>query len=363
MLIRSSERESSVFLVERFLSPTSAYIVSDILFRVSGGYAPNTIEGKKNLLIKAPASIANLGPGFDILALALKGLYDTVSITISPGTGLIQVVSSGYDVPSGRDNVAYAVAREFTKRFSARNLDIYIEVQKGVPPACGLGSSAATAAAVAYGLSKALGITMSDEDLLHLAGIGELHASGSLHYDNVAASLFGGIVIVDVESKTVLRKVPEIQVPLAVVTPLLPGLRGLRKTEYARSLLPRCVALETHVRQSSALAKLLFGLMTNNLELVGKAMSIDYVAEPYRSKLIPHYFELKQLALSHGALGFNISGAGPSVFLVHRTMEEAKNTALVLAEFLESKGVETTIHVSTISPKGVELVGERSEEN
>lgn len=314
-------------------------------------------------MVKAPASIANLGPGFDILAMAIDGLYDVVNVTVKPGTGTVRVVSTGFNVPSGERNAAYAVAREFISKYGVHGVDVHIEVIKGIPPACGLGSSGATAAATAYALSRILDLGVEEEELLYLAGVGELHVAGSLHYDNVAASLFGGVVIVDPESRKVLKHTPRMRVPVAVVAPLIPGLRCARKTEYARSLLPGQVELGVHVKQTSALAKLIYALFTDDLELLGKSISVDYIAEPCRSKLIPYYYELKELALKNGALGFNISGAGPSVFFIHRSLEEAKATGELLVEFLESKGVDASLYVSTVSPNGAELLGEGYEKS
>ncbi|MEM1613264.1 MAG: homoserine kinase [Desulfurococcaceae archaeon] len=308
--------------------------------------------------MRAPASIANLGPGFDILAMAIDGPYDTVSVTVRPGPGIIHVTSMGFDVPSGELNVAYAVTREFISKYRLRGVDVHVEVVKGVPPACGLGSSGATAAAVVYALSRVFNLNIGEKDLLHLAGTGELYVAGSLHYDNVAASLFGGVVIVDPESREVLKYTPKVRIPVAIVTPQIPRLRYVRKTEYARSLLPKHVELGTHVKQTSALARLIYALLTNNLELLGKSISIDYIAEPYRSKLIPYYCELKELALRNGAPGFNISGAGPSVFFIHRNIEEARRTGELLVEFLKSKGVDAFLYVSTVSPDGAKPLGE-----
>ncbi|MEM0247409.1 MAG: homoserine kinase [Desulfurococcaceae archaeon] len=328
-------------------------------YRGDGG-APDVFHGveARRVTVRAPASIANLGPGFDILAMAIGGLYDTVSVTVRPGPGAIHVTSVGFNVPSGELNVAYAVTREFISKYGIRGVDVYVDVVKGVPPACGLGSSGATAAAVAYALSRVFNLSIREEDLLHLAGIGELHVAGSLHYDNVAASLFGGVVIVDPESREVLKYTPRVQIPVAVVAPLIPGLRCVRKTEYARSLLPEHVELSTHVRQTSALARLIYALLTDNIELLGKSISVDYIAEPHRSKLIPYYCELKELALRNGALGFNISGAGPSVFFMHRNTEEARTTGELLVEFLKSKGVDASLYVSTVSPDGAKPLGE-----
>ncbi|MEM4482168.1 MAG: hypothetical protein QXV04_05550, partial [Desulfurococcaceae archaeon] len=103
-------------------------------------------------------------------------------------------------------------------------------------------------------------------------------------------------------------------------------------------------------------ALLIYALFTNNVELLGKAVSVDYIAEPHRSKIIPYYSELKDLALQGGALGFNISGAGPAVFTIHRNMDDAKRAASRLAKFLELKGVKAYAYTTTVSSSGAELL-------
>ncbi|MEM4487808.1 MAG: homoserine kinase [Desulfurococcaceae archaeon] len=315
----------------------------------------HSLDGR-HVLVRAPASIANIGPGFDILAMAIKGLYDEVLVSIKSGSGIITVTSQGFNVPSGKDNVAYAVANEFISRYNIKDVDTYIEVRKGIPTSCGLGSSGATSAAVAYALSKVFSLNLRDDELLDLASVGEFHVSGSKHYDNVAASLYGGLTIVEPTTRNVFKYVPTTPINIAVIIPSVVELQGIKKTKYSRSLLPQQIGLDTHVRQTSAIALLIYALFTNNVELLGKAVSVDYIAEPHRSKIIPYYSELKDLALQGGALGFNISGAGPAVFTIHRNMDDAKRAASRLAKFLELKGVKAYAYTTTVSSSGAELL-------
>ncbi len=306
--------------------------------------------------MRAPASIANLGPGFDVLAASLEGLYDVVEVSLSPGSGEIRVESRGLDVPSGEGNVAYHVAKRFAEEFSLDSCDIHISVSKGVPPASGLGSSGATSAATACALNLLFDAGLSEEDLLRLAGVGEAFAAGTPHYDNVAASLFGGFVILDLARGRVFRHVPRRKIPIAIVTPRVGELQGVRKTEYARSLLPEQVSLEAHVKQSSSLAKLLYGILTEDVRVIGEAASADYIVEPRRARMIPFYEDLKRLALSEGAYGFNICGAGPSVFLLHENAAAAARIAERVRAYLVERGVEARSFVSHISPRGVEVL-------
>ncbi len=313
-------------------------------------------DAAKHVTVKAPGSIANLGPGFDILAIAISEFQDIVEVSLTPGNSKIHVTSKGFNIPSGEHNVAYAVAKGFMEKYGIGDVDLHIRVVKGVPPASGLGSSGATSAATAFALSKLFKLNLSDEELMYLAGLGEAFATGSPHYDNVAASLFGGFVIIDANRGRAYSFKPNVKLSIAIVIPKLYEFMNRRKTEYARSLLPRQIDLDTHIKQSSSLAKLIYALFTNNVELFGEAISTDFIVEPHRAKMIPYYYELKKLALEHGALGFNISGAGPSVFSIHRTSEEAKYVGEKLSEFLINKGVECSYIVSHVSESGVKVV-------
>jgi len=310
----------------------------------------------KYVIVKAPGSIANLGPGFDILSIAISGVYDVVEVFSTPGNGKIYVDSKGFDVPSGESNVAYTVAKSFLEKYDIKNVDLYIKVVKGVPPASGLGSSGATSAATAFALANLFQINISNDELLYLSGLGEAFAAGSPHYDNVAASLFGGFNIIDINKNRVYNIKPDMKIYIAVVTPKIAELQGRKKTEYARSLLPKQIELAAHIKQTSALAKLIYAIFNNDLDILGEAISTDFIVEPYRARMIPYYYELKRLAFEYGALGFNISGAGPSIFTIHKTSEEARYVGEKLSEFLNNKGIECSFIASYVSKSGAELI-------
>lgn len=267
----------------------------------------------------------------------------------------MEVISSGFDVPSGKDNVAYTVVSEAIRRYGISKIDLRVEVIKGVPPGYGLGSSGATSAAVAYGLSRVLNLDLSDCELLRLAASGEAAVSGSPHYDNVAASLHGGIVFIDVAGLEVYKYTPTFPIYISIVMPATHGYEKSGKTKFARSILPKELPLDTYVKQSSALAQLVYALMTNNIRLLGKAVSTDYLSEPYRSKFISFYDDLKRLALQNDARGFNIAGAGPSVFAISESRDKAEEIANMLKSYLESRGVESRALVTTVSREGASV--------
>ncbi len=300
----------------------------------------------EKILVKSPASIANLGPGFDILAIAIEGSHDKVLVEPLEEPR-IMVDADG--VPPGRDNAAYAVAEHMLGRHCPA-YGVRIRVWKGVPVSAGLGSSGATSAAVAYALNELFGLNLASKDLLEAAAEGEYLVAGARHYDNIAASLLGGLVVIGRHAGLGVLRLEPLGVWFGIIV-MRSEEEG--KTGLARSLLPKHLRLEDHVKQASAMASLLASVHMNDPVLFGRAVSIDYVAEPVRKTMIPLYDELKEAALKEGALGFNISGAGPSVFIVHNDRDEAERIAAELVQRLSSNGVDAEPLVAGPSAEGV----------
>jgi len=317
---------------------------------VGGGHAPNDIvirtPLRKKVLVKSPASIANLGPGFDVIALAIEGPHDRV---LAEALDEPRLIVNADNAPSGKENSAYAVAEHMLSKYCP-SCGVRISVWKGVPISAGLGSSGATSAAAAFALNELFGLNLPIEELIEAAVEGEHLVAGARHYDNVVASLLGGLVIIGKYAGLGMLRLdpPEVWFGIVVMSSAKKG-----KTGFARSLIPKRLGLEQHVAQTSAIASLLASIHLKDPELFGKAVSVDYVAEPVRKAMIPLYDELKAMALKEGALGFNISGAGPSVFAVHTNRDEAERIASLMVDHLSSNGVEAKPLVARPSAKGV----------
>lgn len=269
--------------------------------------------------VRAPMSSANLGSGFDVLAVALDAFHDVVELRIvGEGVeGLRISVRGPYSdhVPPGPENSVAGPLRRLLGEVGER-LQLEVVVEKGVPPGKGLGSSGASSAAAAYALNELLGRPLDTADLVLAAGEGERIASGEPHYDNVSASLLGGFVLVNPGARppavrisggggfSFLIAVPEV------------GFRG-KKTGIARSALPKHVPLGDVVANSSALATLIYGIVSGKPEIAGKGMA-DRVVEPAREAagLLPAYSEVRRAALEAGAYGVSVSGAGPSILVL-----------------------------------------------
>jgi homoserine kinase len=266
----------------------------------------------KQLKVFAPASIANLGPGFDVFGIALDGLGDIIEAeqVDEPGI-LIEVngVGAGTIPVNASENSAGAV---FLHILGEKGLHrgFHVRISKGVPPGKGLGSSGASAAAAAVAVDRLLDLGLSARKLVELAAMGEAAVAGSAHADNVSASIFGGFTIVDEVYDVIRMNPPRIGVAVASPEILIEN-----KTKVARSLLPEMIGMKDAVRNIGYASRMSAAVALGDTALFGKSIG-DAFVEPFRAKIIPHFWEVKKAALDAGAYGCSIAGGGPSVFAV-----------------------------------------------
>ncbi len=259
----------------------------------------------------APASSGNVAIGFDILGFAVDALGDrvTVSRTDRPGVTISGITGVAGELPSnpaqntaGRSLLAMQEALQ-----PGFGFDMHIE--KGIPLGSGLGGSAASAVGAVVAANALLGAPCEKLELLKFAMQGEAVASGSLHVDNIAPSLFGGLVLtVGIDHPRVKRiPVPQ-RIRAVIVHPHM-----FLATRQARAILKRSVDLSDFVWQTANLAGFISGCYTEDLDMIRESFQ-DVVIEPQRQALIPGFQEVRAAAMGAGALGCSISGAGPSLF-------------------------------------------------
>ncbi|MBM3898047.1 MAG: homoserine kinase [Thaumarchaeota archaeon] len=264
----------------------------------------------QKITVKGPASSANLGPGFDTFAIAIDGIYDTVSMTLEKQKGIRIKIKNGRIPSKAEENTGGLVASNIFTEFGISG-GCTIEIQKGVPAGYGLGSSAATASAVAYGLDKLLDLKLNSSELLAFAASGEVASAGVSHYDNVAGSLFGGFVVVrSAESIDVVSFAPPKNLGICIAVPKIST--PPKKTGKARAMLPKSVSLVDMIHNLSSASMMVAAFAKGDVDLIGKAMS-DKIVEPARESLVPGYQEVRRMTLKAGASGTAISGAGPSM--------------------------------------------------
>ena len=309
----------------------------------------------QSVKVFAPASVANVGCGFDVLAFAINGPGDVVEISRkeTPGVVIESITGDNGKLPlipientAGRAVLALIDELEHSPDFGMK-----IRIEKRMPLGSGLGSSAASAAGAAVAANAILGNPFSRKELLQFALEGELAASGSPHGDNISASLLGGFVLVRSHQPL---DVIELNVPKElVVTVLHPHIE--MKTKNTRLILRRSVQLSKAVTQWGNVGGLIAGLYREDYDLIGRSLH-DEIVEPARAILIPGFDEMKETAMKTGALGFSISGAGSSVFALSRSTETAENIGKALGKVMDTYNLGFDIHISEINTQGCHIL-------
>ena len=291
-----------------------------------------------------------MGCGFDVIGLALDEVGDIIEITQSEGDGLSITNCSGVPLPSDiEQNVITPVVRAFLRK-TGNKAQIDVKICEKIYPGSGIGSSAASSAAAAFGMNELYGCPLSEEEVVECAMEGENLASGGYHADNAAPAVMGGIVLIRGYEPLDIVHLP---IPgnfyCAVVHPHL-----VVSTKEAREILPKAVPMHDAVRQWGNVGGLVAGLYSGNISLIGRAME-DHVAEPYRKKFIPGFEELRKKVLSDGALAFNISGSGPSVFALCDNHAAAEVAGKSMKNHFTFYGIECEVYVVKVSNKGAKL--------
>jgi homoserine kinase len=309
------------------------------------------------LRVFAPATIANLGPGFDVLGLALRSPGDELEVELSdrPGVTIVEVTGDGGALSRDPEkNVAGRAAADVLRRADgAPTRGVRLWLHKQMPLASGLGSSGASSAAGAFAVNELLGRPLTQRDVLLAAMEGERAASGTPHADNVAPSLMGGIVLIRSYDPLEILSLP---VPpdlyVVVVHP-----HCTVSTAEARALVKgRTYGLDPIVANLGNIAALVAGLCRNDLALIGRSVQ-DRLIEPLRAGLIPGFEAVKNAALASGALGCSIAGSGPSVFAFTGDDDTARRVgAAMQATFRSAAKLDSDLYAGKVSNEGARII-------
>jgi homoserine kinase len=301
----------------------------------------------------APATVANLGPGFDILGLALAEPYDVIDARRidEPGVFIESITGDDGRLPlEPEKNTAGIAAACVLDQLMIRSSGVALSIQKGLPLESGLGSSAASAVGAAIAVNALFGNSLRRQDLLPACIEAEAAVSGR-HADNVAPALLGGIVLITGLTPDAIYRLPTPEgLTLALVTPAVSV-----PTAEARAVLPKTISLSHLVRQSSAVALLVSAIYSGNVPLMAQAMERDVVVEPARQHLMPGLAEVREAARKVGAFGTVISGAGPTICSVCSTTDVARCVAEAMASVYTAMGIEAETRVTAPSPDGATL--------
>lgn len=305
---------------------------------------------KKTVTISAPATIANLVCGFDILGMALEQPTDIMQASICEEPGIFITHKDGYDLPlEPEKNVAGAALLAMLEDYK-KPVGIQLIIDKQIKPGSGLGSSAASSAGAVVAVNHLLNNFFSNEDLVRFAMAGEKVASGVKHADNIAPGIYGGITLI--RSIFPLDIIP-IASPDLFVTVIHPQIEI--KTSDARMILRKQVLLKDAIVQWGNISGLVVGLINNNHALISRSLN-DVIIEPIRSILIPGFKEIKTKCLEAGALGGGIAGSGPSLFMLSPDKQTALTVEEQMKNIYERIGISYKTYVTTINSTGIKII-------
>ena len=288
-----------------------------------------------------------------MFGMALDGRHDTIRMTES-GERSITITSDG-GVPSDPDrNTAGIVAGTMRDDFGTGG--VHITIRKGVPAGYGMGSSAASAAAAAVAYDNLFGLGLDHTTLVKYAGYGERASAGSIHYDNVAASVCGGFVIVRTDPLGVTALRPPGELALCVAVPDTKVPEG--KTRVSRGVVPKSIPLGSVTANVASAASMVAGVMGGDIRMMGESVK-DAIAEPARMGMIPGYGDVKRLAIQAGAAGVTISGAGPSVIALMDGDSRMGEVQAAMSEGFARAGVGCTT-IPCRPAEGARVIGDAS---
>ena len=286
------------------------------------------------ITIRAPSSTANLGPGFDTFGLAIDAFYDEITLTKTKSG--VTIITDDNIPTNPENNTAGLVVKNMKKKLKIKS-GVEIQIKKGIPAGFGMGSSAGSAAATAVAFGKLFKIKLNSNQLVEFAGFGEKASAGTIHYDNVAASVLGGFVIVKTNPLNVITIDSPINLRMCIAVPKIDVPK--KKTKVSRGVIPKKVKLVDAVLNLSNASAIVAGFMKKDPELIGNSIK-DVIVEPARQHMIPGYDKVKQNALKAGAYGVTISGAGPSVIAFSKSSFDLKKISTAMSKGFKTANIE-----------------------
>lgn len=305
----------------------------------------------KEIKVLAPATIANLVCGFDILGMALREPYDEMTLSLNDEPGIIIKHTDEYNLPEDVNQNVSGVALQALMEEYKSPVGFHLTIHKNIKPGSGLGSSAASSAGAVVAANHLLGNVFSNEDLVRFAMNGEKIAGGVKHADNVSPCIYGGVTLV--RSIFPLDIIP-LNAPELFITIVHPQIEV--RTSDSRQILRKEVQLKDAIKQWGNIGGLIMGFMKSDFELIGRSME-DVIIEPVRSILIPGFDEVKTKCKEAGSIGGGISGSGPSIFMLNKDYDTAVRLEDIMKDIYEKIGVDYKTYVTTINTMGVKILG------
>lgn len=304
---------------------------------------------KESIKVFAPATVANVTCGFDILGFSVAQPGDELVMKKSdlPGVKIVKITGDHGKLPTETNKNTASVAVQKYLDHIGSDQGLEITLHKKMPLGSGLGSSAASSVAGVFAANQLLGEPLSNMELLPFAMEGERVACGAAHADNVAPALLGGFVLVRSYEPLDVVKIPT---PLELYATLIHPQINVA-TRDARDILKKQILLGEAVKQWGNVAGLMAGLMQSDYDLISRSMQ-DVIVEPIRSILIPGFDQVKASGIEAGALGAGISGSGPSLFALSKSEEIALKVGDQMTEAFNSFDIESNLFISEINQSG-----------
>jgi len=308
----------------------------------------------KEIKVFAPATVANVVCGFDVLGFAVNEPGDEVTMRLvdEPGVRLLKITGDDGRLPlDSAKNTVSASVQHYLSHLNRPDVGVEIELHKKMPIGSGLGSSSASTVAGLFAINQLMGNLLTTKELVPFAMKGEELACGYGHADNVAPALMGGFVLIrSYEPLDIVALPTPSGLFAAIVYPEVDV-----PTKDARQMIRSKVLLKDAVIQWGNVAGLVSGLFLNDIDLVGRSMK-DVLIEPVRSILIPGFETLRALAMENGAVGFGISGSGPSVFALTKDVETARKITDAQQEHLKKLNINSNAYVSSVNAEGPRVI-------
>ncbi|MFT4850512.1 MAG: homoserine kinase [Sediminicola sp.] len=299
----------------------------------------------------SPASIANLNCGFDLLGLSLEGIGDEITLRKVPQKGIKITSITGADLPlETLKNVAGVAGMAMVNHLNL-NFGFEIQIRKGINIGSGIGGSAASAAAIVFGINQFLDKPLSNKELTFYGMKGEALASGSEHADNVAPAVYGGFTLITSYSPLNIVSLP---VPKNLfVTIIRPHIEI--KTKESRAALPINIPLNDVITQSGNLAGFISSLYTSDYDLMARSLK-DVIIEPHRKCQLPLFDKARAAAVKNGAMAFGIGGSGPAMFSICKGKKAAEQVEDTLKELYRNSNIQIDSFVSKASNVGSKII-------
>ncbi len=306
----------------------------------------------RSVRVFAPATIGNIGPGFDVLGLAITSLGDYVDANeAASGVRILEMTGFNGGIPLEADKNTAAIAAQRVLDLLHVGAGVELTIHKTVPTAAGLGSSAASAAAGAFAVNELYGGGLTPTDLIFPATVAEAAVSGDFFADNTAPALLGGATLTRCREPLDVIKLGSIRdLVIVIVTPDFQI-----TTKHAREILPEQIPLKAFVENMANSCLMVAAFTKGDLSLLGRCIN-DVVIEPVRAKLIPGFYDVKHAALEASAYGCSISGAGPSVFAITDTVGKADYIGRAMKAAFGERGTDSTVYIAKAEEEGAKVV-------